>query len=1275
MSADHTNQIAIIGMAGRFPQSRDLAAFRDLVLNGREAIEPFSDAQLRSAGVSDELLQHPDYVKSGVVVPDMDQFDADFFGMSQRDAEIADPQVRVFLESAYHALEQAGYPVGAVTARTGVFAGMGFNHYLNVCLRPRLTELLAAVGAYRLLTLNDKDFIATFTAYQLNLRGPAITVQTACSTSLTAVHVACQSLLNLECDLALAGGVSLPVPPYQGYLYQEGMISSPDGHCRAFDAAAGGMTGGAGCGIVVLKRLTDALADRDTIAAVIRGSAVNNDGSDKMGFTAPSVSGQAEVILEAQAVAETEPDQISYVEAHGTGTALGDPIEIQALTQAFRAGTARRQFCAIGSVKTNIGHADTAAGVAGLIKTTFALQHQVIPASLHFNAPNPQIDFASSPFFVNAVRRDWAVPAGQARCAGVSSFGIGGTNAHVIVQEAPTSAQTAPSTRTHQLLLLSGKTPEVLDQMTANLRDHLEQTTQDLADMAFTLSCGRATLPYRRYVVARDVPEAIAGLAQLRSGANQKTQDQTPRVAFLLPGQGAQHPGMTGRLYQTEPTFRQTVDTCAELLQPHLQRDVRTILYPASATDDIHQTGYTQPALFVAEYALAQLWISWGIQPAALLGHSIGEYVAACLADVISLSDALGLVALRGRLMQSLPAGDMLAVPLTASAAQAWCSEQVSLAVINAPQRCVLAGDLTAITQVRQAMQAEGIKGTLLHTSHAFHSHMLEPILPEFADYLGTMTLQPPQIPYLSNLRGDWITPEDATSTQYWVNHLRQTVRFADNVTQLATRPTDLTLEVGPGKVLSTLLRQNPDRPAHCQTLHSLPDRKSSVTETQHLLQTLGQLWSQGASVDWDHVYAQEQRQRVPLPVYPFVRRRYWIDPPGATTEAALESAQPVVAPPTSDQAQMPASANRELSLSGDLQHRLAELWRRSLGTQTITAETDFFAAGGDSLLATQLIAQVNATFDTQLDTHVLLQSATLDELAQQITTAQRAASAAQTAAAEPARIARPSDLMVPLQTGDSSRPPLVLLYPVGGHVYFYRELAQHLDPQQPVYGIRARGAEGEAPLLTSLESMAELSIQALRTLQTAGPYYLGGSSFGGILAYEMAQRLQADGEQIAYLGMIDSPGPGHMPVTFSDDAEVIYYLLTVGAGQTLTMDELRALAPDQQLSKAIQLTGQSDTPAVRTDLRRTLKLFHTNLKAMLAYQPVSYSGKIHFYLAAERDAYNAQTPDRAWVPLAQGGIQIHTLPGNHINMNAVPHVGSLAVCLQSHLDTCRRAS
>ena len=873
--------IAIIGLAGRFPNAADLEAFWELLKDGREALVTFSDEELLAAGVEPALLQHPDYVKAGTVVPDVEYFDASFFEMSARDAQITDPQQRLFMECVWEALEQAGYPPATTEARIGLYAGVGENSYQEYYLEPNMAELLSSVGWYRLFTLSGKDFIATRTAYKLNLTGPAVTVQTACSTSLVAVHIACQSLLNLECDMALAGGVSIVLPQQQGYLYQEGMIMSPDGHCRAFDAQAQGTTGGRGVGVVMLKRLDEALADGDTIHAVILGSAINNDGADKIGYTAPSVSGQVDVILDAQAAADVHPDQISYIEAHGTATPLGDPIEIQALTQAFRANTQRTGYCAIGSVKTNIGHADTAAGVAGLIKTVLALKHQKLPPSLHYQKPNPQIDFALSPFFVNSSLRSWDVPDGQRRCAGVSSFGIGGTNAHLIVAETPPVEASGPS-RPMQLLTLSAKTESALESGTRHLSDWLQQHSPlPLPDVAYTLNRGRQSFTYRRTLVCSDMADAQAQFAQPEHLKTHQATQKARDVVFLFPGQGTQYPNMTRGLYETELPFQAALDQCARLLTPHLGQDLRHLLYSHDKRNGskLKQTAFTQPALFAVEYALAKLWMAWGIQPKAMLGHSLGEYVAATLAGVFSLEDALRLVTVRGKLIQSLPPGAMLAVPLSEEAIQPWLTPNLSLAVVNGSQRCVVSGTSSAVTVLQQKLQAEGIECRKLHTSHAFHSHLMEPILAPFAQQIRQVRLHAPTLPYLSNLTGTWISPEQATDPDYWVRHLRHTVRFADNLQALFQEEGDLLLEVGPGQTLTALAQQHPHQST---VLYSLPRRRETGNnaETKQILSTLGQLWANGVAVDWDGFYAEEKRHRLPLPTYPFERQKYWIDAP-----------------------------------------------------------------------------------------------------------------------------------------------------------------------------------------------------------------------------------------------------------------------------------------------------------------------------------------------------------------------------------------------------------
>ncbi|HKI72892.1 MAG TPA: type I polyketide synthase, partial [Verrucomicrobiae bacterium] len=676
------------------------------------------------------------------------------------------------------------------------------NTYLLSNLVPH-RDLIGLVGGFQIMLASDKDYLPTRVSYKLNLRGPSLTVQTACSTSLVAVCLACQNLLNYQCDMALAGGVSITFPQKKGLLYQEGGIISPDGHCRAFDADAGGTVSGDGVGIVVLRRLSDALADGDHVCAVIKGCAINNDGSLKIGYTAPSIDGQAEVIAMAQANANVEPDSISCLEAHGTGTPLGDPIEIAGLTKAFRAGTTATGFCAIGSVKSNIGHLDAAAGVAGLIKTVLALQHQQLPPSLHFQRPSPKVDFANSPFYVNDKLREWK-PGRTPRRAGVSSFGIGGTNAHVVLEETP-AVEPSGQSRPWQLLLLSAKTESALETSAANLAEYLRKNPEiNLADVAFTLQAGRKPFGHRRMAVCRSVPEAVQALAgrDAKRVFDGQPGEEQPRVAFMFPGQGAQQVGMGRELYQTEAVFREQVNRCCEILQPHLELDLRTILYPEAdklqqAAEQLSQTFLTQPALFVIEYALAQLWMSWGTQPQAMIGHSVGEYVAACLAGVFSLEDALALIAARGRLVQKQPPGAMLAVRLPEPEIKTLLGSKLSLAAVNAASLCVASGPHDAIETLEKKLKERGAACRRLHTSHAFHSEMVEPALHLFTAKVRKVMLNPPQIPCVSNVTGKWITAQEATDPNYWAAHLRQTVRFADGLGELVQGHRGILLEVG----------------------------------------------------------------------------------------------------------------------------------------------------------------------------------------------------------------------------------------------------------------------------------------------------------------------------------------------------------------------------------------------------------------------------------------------------------------------------------------------
>ncbi|HEX2254139.1 MAG TPA: SDR family oxidoreductase [Thermoanaerobaculia bacterium] len=907
------NRIAIVGMALRFPGAAGAEALWRNLRDGVESVSFFGAEELRQAGADPALASRPGYVGARGYLDGIEEIDAGFFGFSPLEAQIMDPQQRLFLESAWHALEDAGYDPGAHTGAIGLYAACGMNNYLLTRLL-RNPEILAAAGEAYVRVANRLDNLATRTAYKLDLRGPSLTVQTGCSSSLVAVHLACQGLLSGETDMALAGGVRINILSKQGYLYEEGSVLSPDGHTRAFDGEARGTIAGDGVGVVVLKRLDDALADGDTVRAVLLGSAVNNDGAAKIGYTAPSVDGQAWVISEALAMAGVEADSISYVEAHGTGTPLGDPIEVAALTRAFRASTERRGFCALGSIKTNFGHLDAAAGVAGLIKAVLALQHRQIPPSLHFERPNPEIDFAASPFRVAERLADW--PAGPTpRRAGVSSFGIGGTNVHAILEEAPETAPAAPG-RPWQLLVLSARSAAALAAAGGALGEALRRRPHlALADVAYTLQTGRRGFEHRRALVVRGGEEAARALAPPQKAAAQEAAGPVAApvpfdltapapirtgvagaggerpLAFLFPGQGSQRPGMALGLYRDEPSFRADVDRCAELLAPHLDLDLFAALAATPGDEEgggpLAETRAAQPALFVLEYSLARLWMRWGVRPDAMAGHSLGEYVAACLAGVMELPDALALVAVRGRLMQETAPGAMLAVPLAPEALAPELAG-VELAAVNGPELCVVSGPVPAVEALAEGLAAAGVDARRLRTTRGFHSALVEPMMPAFGELLAGIELAPPRIPFLSNLTGTWITAAQATDRGYWLEHLRRPVRFGDGLAELLRAPGRILLEVGPGRTLSTLARRHPELGDDHLVVPSLPGGEESAADLAQVLAGLGRLWCGGVTVDWPALHAGDARRRVPLPGYPFERQRYWVDPaPAAGREAA----------------------------------------------------------------------------------------------------------------------------------------------------------------------------------------------------------------------------------------------------------------------------------------------------------------------------------------------------------------------------------------------------
>ena len=971
---EHLGKIAVVGMAVRLPGAKDVDQFWRNLRDGVESVKFFSDEELAAEGIPEYLLRNPKYVKAGATLDDIDMFDAPFFGIHAREAQLMDPQHRLFLECAWESLENAGYNPQQYEGRIGVYASESVNTYFLVNVQSN-RDVIESMGAVQTVLNNDRDFLATRVSFLLNLRGPAIVVQSACSSSLVAVHLACQSLNYGDCDMALAGGVAIRLPQMAGYMYAEGSIFSSDGHCRPFDAKASGTLGGNGAGIVVLKRLADALRDGDEIRAVIRGSAINNDGSVKIGYTAPSVDGQSKAIAEALAIAGVEPDTIDYVETHGTATPLGDPIEVEALTQAYRYRTAKKSFCAIGSLKSNLGHLDAAAGAGSLIKTVLALQNKQIPPSLNFETPNPKIDFANSPFYVNATLAPWEKPSGNEatpRRAGVSSFGIGGTNVHVVVEEAP-ARQPAHAPSAKQLLVLSAKTASALESETANLLGYLKaHPDAQLADVAFTLQSGRYAFNHRRMLVAGSVADAVAAL-ETKNYVSRTTEAHDASIVFMFPGQGTQHVNMGRELYDGEPVFRVEVDRCAEVLERHIGIDLRKIIYPVpeqaeAAEQQLTQTSLTQPALFVIEYALAKVLESRGLKPAAMIGHSLGEYVAACLSGVFSLEDALMLVAVRGRMMQALPAGAMLSVQLPEAEVAALLNGRLSIAAVNGSSLCTVSGPLADIESLHEQLTGRGVSCRRLKTSHAFHSAMMNDIMEPFARQVQNVSLSAPRVPYVSNLTGRWIEAREATDPRYWIDHLRHAVRFADGVSVLLREQQAVLLEVGPGQVLTTLTK--------LMGAHADKTRGHEAIPALPVMNAIGRLWLAGVDVDWTRLH-NEQRRRVSLPTYPFERQRYWLDPV-KTTSSAVPVTKIVETPTVSGEHKPPADKQ---AVWPTLKTAIAEL--TGSDAAQIDPKATFFELGVDSLLLIQAAQLIEKRFGVEISFRQLLEEySTLEALA-----------------------------------------------------------------------------------------------------------------------------------------------------------------------------------------------------------------------------------------------------------------------------------------------------
>ncbi|GMT99726.1 hypothetical protein KH5H1_38460 [Corallococcus caeni] len=1220
--------VAVVGLALRFPGAEDARQYWRNLVGGVDSITRLDAAGRARLG----LPQGDAWITAAGVLEEAEGFDAAFFGYSPSEAEQMDPQHRTLLECAWAAMESAGYAPRGRPMRAAVYAGAGFTTYGG---RGSAGELGGALGL-------SGDFLATRVSYELDLTGPAMTVQSACSTSLVALHLACQSLLAGECDLALAGGVSIRTPQLAAHRNQEGGILAPDGRCRPFDVHAAGTVVGNGVGVLVLKRLADAVADGDSIRALVLGTALNNDGGAKTGFSAPSVQGQTAVIREALSVAGVSPSDVSYVEAHGTATALGDPIEVAALKQAFQG--APEGACGLGAVKSNFGHLDAAAGVAGVIKTVLSMEHRTLPPTLNFTKPHPMLELEGSPFQVVGSARAWEGPLPLR--AGVTALGIGGTNAHVVLQEAPVLPDTDAPRRGEEVLLLSAKTQGALERMTTALAERLREhaasggtveaasraeagatkglalvdedsasrepsaSGASLADAAHTLQVGRARFPWRRFVVVRhgeDVAALLDGQSPPGEDAASRIrtvfdEGESRGVAFLFPGGGAQRVNM-GEAFLREPAFRKAIDTCAEWLRGPLGADLRDVLFAGperfdAAARELDRPLWSQPALFVCDWALAQLWLSWGVKPEALLGHSLGEYVAACLAGVFTLEEALGLVVARGRLMEAMPLGGMVSVLASVEQVTALVGTAVSVAAINGPETCVLSGPLPELEAAERALTARGIEHKRVRYARAAHSSMMEPYLEGFAREVARVKLRAPSLPVVSSLTGRWLQEREATSPDYWVRHLRHTVRFSDALGCLLESGDRALIEVGPGTTLTALARQHPARKTQ-PVLATLPTKGDAPGSA---LSALGEAWAAGVDVDWERIRDGERRRRVDLPTYSFDHEHYSLDDaaPGPVARDAMAARAKAIVPP---KPKGRAVRRGERVAPRDATERtLVECFQTLFRLDDVGIHDDFFALGGDSLVALRLLAMISERFGKRLALKEMLTAPTVELLARKL------------GGKEEARALPPG--MALLQQGTRG-PPLFFVHAAGGQAVFYRDLARAIDADRTAYAFESRGLEPDGPLHTSVDEMATAYLEGVRALQPTGPYLLVGASFGGAVAYEMARRLTAEGQAVPLCAMLDTPGPG-------DIAHAQAGGVGIEQGPAFT-------DPEQQ--------------------RRYVCVWEANMNALREYpMPRFEGGTLQFFRASTVIEHMPKHVELEW--LDSGAVlRVESVPGDHQSM------------------------
>ncbi|WP_320777575.1 type I polyketide synthase [Streptomyces sp. CRN 30] len=1244
--------VAVIGMAGRFPGADDLDTFWDNLAAGRDAVRPVTDEEFLAAGGDPRDLDDPALVRMASVIDGIDRFDSGFFGYSPAEAAVVDPQQRLLLETAHHALEDARCLDAAGTGTVGVYAGSGDSRYYPAHLHPRYAGQPGSVALVHAATANSLGTLATRVSYELGLTGPSVSLQTACSTALVAVHTACQDLLDYRCDTALAAAVSLNPSALLGYRYVPDGPFSPDGRCRAFAADAAGTSSGDGVGAIVLKRLEDALADGDRIRAVIRGSAVNNDGRRKVGFTAPSAPGQTEVVLAAQAQAMVDASTIGLVEAHGTATRLGDPIEVSALTEAFRQSTDRTGYCALGSVKTNIGHLGAAAGIAGIVKAILALEHRQVPPSLHFDEPNPLIDFAAGPFRVPTALEDWAAD-GHPRRAAVSAFGVGGTNAHVILEEAPPVAPPPPrppEDGRRLVLPLSARTAGALPGQAEALARHLERRPEvRLDDVAHSLRADRPALRHRLTVTAASRDEALSALRTAVPGTP-PVSDEPARVAFLLPGGGTQYPGMGAELYRDHDVYRDAVDECARILRPVLGADLRTDLLDRPQGG---RTGGDPTATFlglvVTEYALARTLMEAGVRPDALIGHSLGEYTAACLAGVMELEDMLPLVTERIRLIAAA-GGATVGVAAPAEELLPLLDDDLSLAAVNGPAACTVAGHADAVTRFEAELTRRGLPFRRLRIPAAAHSHVLDPVLDTFESHLRTVTLRPPRIPYVTNVTGTWVTDAQATSVRHWIDHTRRTVRFADGITALWERLHPVLVEIGPGDSMTKLAVARLEEHAPV-TVTTMRHAKADAPDGFVLAEALGRLWSAGVDAALPPVPGEPRS--VPLPGYAFERHRHWIDAPGARTEpGAPETPTAPGAGTGVSLAPRPRLTTEHVPPRTDREQAVTGLWEETLGIGGIGVHDNFFDLGGDSMRAVLLAGRLRQTGTLDVPAATLLAAPTVAGVL--AAAAEHGEDGTEPAGAPSAALGP----LLPLRA-EGSAAPLFCVHPGAGVAWRYTGLLPHLGGDQPVYGIQAAGLDGTRPPAPDAAAMVAHYVDLVRETQPHGPYRLLGWSYGGFVAHAMACALQERGERVELLAMLDAPQP-HGTAHDPDAAErQVAALLTRVTGLPV---EPEAGPPDvETVLDRIDANVTADpasSPVTRAEAAAIAEVMRNNLRIAPQFAPGLFHGDVLFFSADQEDATDFPTdlavqPGKAdaWRPYVDGALQDHRVPCGHYEM------------------------